>query len=73
MCRLTPTKLTQRVCIIELEAAENLVDVSSMKETIPSNNHLETLCKNSTNTTNRNDFNKFTKGKNLFIPTTFNY
>lgn len=36
-------KPTQRICIIEFEAAENLVDVSCVEKTVTSNDHLEPL------------------------------
>ena len=35
--------LTHRVCIIQFEAAENLVNVSGMEKPIASHHHLETL------------------------------
>lgn len=38
-------ELTQTVCIIELEAAEDLVDISCMQKPIASHHHLETLWK----------------------------
>lgn len=38
------TELTQRVCIIEFEAAEHLVGVPGVEEPVASHHDLETLC-----------------------------
>lgn len=44
VCRLcTFAGLTHRVCIIQFEAAEDLVNVSGMEKPVASHHHLETL------------------------------
>lgn len=42
--RMSPSaQLTHSVCVVQFEAAEDLVDVSCVEKTIASNDHLETL------------------------------
>lgn len=42
-CLSTFAELTHTMCVIQFEAAEDLVNVSGMEKTIASHHHLETL------------------------------